>query len=318
MNKMIDALNAQQNIALFAHIVPDGDALGSLFGFAHILKKMGKTVTVYVAGNVPKRLQFIADLYGDTYYTDVPPEDTVHEVCLALDCGDFERLGRYKPLYEKATITFNIDHHISNPKYATHNLVMPKASSTGEILYLLCEQAGFEWDEKAASLLYGSIASDTGCFCHSNTSPDTHRYAARLMEYGADFALFNRKLFQTESKTALKARAYIIDVMQQAFDGKVTYALVDDEALFGMGATKEDTEGLIDVLRSVDGTEVAFLLKTYEDSVKVSMRTATYVDAAKLLGALGGGGHVRAAGCTLHVPMEEAKNIVLNALEEWI
>ncbi len=318
MNKMIDALKAQKNFALFAHIVPDGDALGSLFGFAHILKKMGKTVTVYVAGDVPKRLQFMADLYGDTFYTDVPEDGTVHEVCLAVDCGDFARLGRYKELYAKASVTFNIDHHISNPQYATYNLIMPKASSTGEILYLLCEKMGFEWDEKAASLLYGSIASDTGCFCHSNTSPETHRYAAQLMEYGADFKLFNRKLFQTESKTALKARAYIIDVMEQAFDGKVTYALIDDAALSAIGATKEDTEGLIDVLRSVDGTEAAFLLKTYEDSIKVSMRTATYVDAAKLLGALGGGGHVRAAGCTLHMSMEEAKNIVLHALEEWI
>ncbi len=318
MNKMIDALKAQQNIALFAHIVPDGDALGSLFGFAHILKKMGKNVTVYVAGDVPKRLQFMADLYGDVFYTDVPAEDTTHAVCLSLDCAELHRLGRYQALYEKADTTFNIDHHVSNPAFATYNLVMPKASSTGEILYLLCEEMGFEWDKISASLIYGSIASDTGCFCHTNTSPDTHRYTARLMEYGADYGFFNRKLFQTESKSALKARAYIIDVMQQAFDGKVTYALIDDAALSEIGATKEDTEGLIDVLRSVDGTEVAFLLKTYEDSVKVSMRTCSYVDAAKLLGAFGGGGHTRAAGCTFHTSMEDTKNTVLKALEEWI
>ena len=316
MKTIIDLLRTNDNIALFTHVMPDGDALGSLFGLAHVLKNADKKVDVYVSGQVPKRLQFMAEDYADSYY--IAPQDKKYDLCIAVDCGDEKRLGVYQEMFFAAKDTLNIDHHISNIGFARYNLVRQQASSTGEILFELLKQMCVCWDAITASLIYGSIASDTGCFRFSNTTASTHIYAAELMQNGANFVKYNKKLFDTHTKTALKAQAYVIENIQYYYDGKVAAASISDQTLQEMGASKEDTEGLIDVLKKIEGVEVALLLKQQDAETKLSVRTSEYVDACAFTALFGGGGHIRAAGCTISLPIEQAKEKVIKALEEFI
>ena len=317
MKKIIDEIKKATSIALFAHIVPDGDALGSLFCLTHVLKRLGKTADAYVAGSVPKRLEFMADAFGYPYFTELNANKS-YDLCIALDCGDDKRLGDYKDAFYAGKTTVNIDHHISNIGYGQLNYVEGTASSTGEILFQFFKEANVDLDETEASLLYGSIASDTGCFQFTNTSAKTHRIAASLMESGADIAVFNKKLFLTNSQSAMRVRAYVIDNLEYFFDGKAAIACISDENLKKLNATKEDTEGLTDIPKSIEGVEVAMILKQTDGKTKVSMRTNGYVNASEFTRLFGGGGHARAAGCTMDMPLKEAKEKIVKALEEFI
>lgn len=317
MKKIIDEIKKAPSVALFAHIVPDGDALGSLFCLTHVLKRLGKTADAYVAGTVPKRLQFMADAFGYPYFTE-PDANKSYDLCIALDCGDDKRLGDYKDVFYAGKTTVNIDHHISNIGYGQLNFVEGTASSTGEILFQFFKEANVDLDETEASLLYGSIASDTGCFQFTNTSAKTHRIAASLMESGADIAVFNKKLFLTNSQSAMRVRAYVIDNLEYFFGGKAAVACISDENLKKLNAEKEDTEGLTDIPKSIEGVEVAMILKQTDGKTKVSMRTNGYVNASDFTKFFGGGGHARAAGCTMDMPLEEAKEKIVKALEEFI
>lgn len=317
MNRIIKALRKYDDFALFTHVSPDGDALGSVFSLALVLNSMGKKTDVYISGLVPKRLKFMAEDANIEYFTEVSNKE--YSCCVAVDTGDIARLGAYQDLFKAGKHTVNIDHHISNVGYAEDNLVRGSVSSTGEVLFDLYAKMKFAYTREIASLVYGAITSDTGCFSYSNTTPHTLEAAAKLIEYGADYVRYNRLLFNTNSKSALKAQGYVIDNMEFYFDGKVALAMVDDSVLNKIGATKEDTEGLIDILKSVEGVEIGILLKQVDENTKVSTRTNSYIDAVKLCSKFGGGGHTRAAGCTiLNTSVSDAKNAILKALEEFI
>lgn len=318
MNKIIETLINNDKFALFTHVSPDGDALGSIFSLALVLQCLGKKADVYISGDVPKRLKFMADHYAMEYFTCLPEQKKEYFCCIAVDSGDVARLGIYKEMFEASENTINIDHHVSNIGYAKYNLVCPDASSTGEVLFDIYEKMNIKWTEQIASLLYGSVASDTGSFCFSNTTPKTHAIAGVLIENGADYVFYNKKLFVTNTKSALKAQSYVIDNMKYYFDGKAAFVTVDDKVLRKIGATKEDTEGLIDILKSVEDVEIGILLKQVDKNTKVSVRTNFYIDAVKLCSKFGGGGHIRAAGCTLqNTSVKKAKCVILKALEEF-
>lgn len=315
MKKIIKQLKKQDNFAVFTHVSPDGDAIGSLFSLAYVLRKMGKKVDAYVSGNVPKRLQFMADDFGFEYFTE--PSDKKYSCCVSVDSADDMRLGKYKDMYFSAPVTLCIDHHVTNKGYAKYNLIQGDASSNGEILFDIFSKMKV-LDKVSASLVYGAIASDTGCFGFSNTSSKTHIASAKLIECGADYARYNQKLFFTNSKSALKAQVYTMQNMEYYFDGAVALAAVSDKTLEEIGATREDSEGLVNLLKNTEGVEVAILLKEFDDRVKVSLRTTELVDATAVAGTFGGGGHERAAGCTVYESLEETKAAVLKVLEEFI
>lgn len=317
MNKIIKALRKYDDFALFTHVSPDGDALGSIFSLALVLNKMGKKTDIYISGLIPKRLKFMAEDADIEYFAEIRNKE--YSCCIAVDTGDISRLGIYQDVFKGSKHTINIDHHISNIGYADYNLVRGAVSSTGEVLFDLYAEMKLEYTKEIASLVYGAITSDTGCFSYSNTTPHTLEAAAKLIEYGADYVRYNRLLFNTNSISALKAQGYVIDNMEFYFDGKVALAMVDDAILNKIGATKEDTEGLIDILKSVEDVEVGILLKQVDENTKVSTRTNSYIDAVKLCSKFGGGGHTRAAGCTIfNTSVFDAKTAILNALEEFI
>ncbi len=291
INNVIKALENVKSAAVFTHIMPDGDALGSSFSLKNFLEEQGKKCDVYIADSVPERLKFLC---GE-YFTEF--SDKNYDTFIALDAGDLKRLDYYGEVFSEQKNTLLIDHHATNTKFASINYVLPDASSTGEVLFEIFKKAGYRFSKETAKCLYAAIASDTGCFKFESTGVKGHIYAAELIETGINFAKINRLLFDTEEKNAYKLKGYAMSVIKYFAEGKIASVTVTNDDLLNLGCKYEDTEGLSDVPRVVKGVEVGLILKEFGDKIKVSIRTNEYADATKIASVYGGGGHIRASGC---------------------
>ena len=317
MKKVIDLIKSAENIALFCHINCDGDAVGSVFALKRILEEFGKNVTAFIDTKIPERLKFMPKLYDAEYLTVY--EDKGFDLFIALDCGDLKRLGEFAEVFENAENTISIDHHASNSRFAKENVVVADASATGEIIYDLTQMGNFLISKETATLLYGAIASDTGSFQYQNTSSKTHMIASRLIELGADSVMMNKKLFDTLMVNEIKIKGYAMSNFQLFADGKICFVGITKETMEKVGCLYEDVEGISGFPRSVDGVEIGLLAKEWKDNVfKISIRTNNYVDATVLAGKFGGGGHIKASGCTIEGSIDEVKEKIVKAAKELI
>lgn len=297
------------DILLIAHISPDGDTLGSSLALFRALRKMGKCVQVVCTDPVPESYRFCV---GAEEFL-LPREAHQADAVVTVDCADVLRTGDCKPLFDGARDTLNIDHHGTNRGYAKNNYVR-RAGATGELIYHLLVALKCEVDPEIASLLYVAIASDTGNFAYSGTSPDTFRIAAALLECGIDLPALNRLLFRTVPYRKLLLRARMTASCNLYANECIAISTVTRRDLIACGATEEDCEGLIDDLRDIETVEIAAILRESSDgTVRVSLRGKQNADVSKIALQFGGGGHRLAAGCTMHIPIAEAEAAVLEA-----
>ena len=314
MKNIANALLKAEKVAIFVHISADGDALGSAFALKYNLNKMNKVADVYLNEEISERLEFILGFAPLDYKTELENKD--YDCLAALDCGDLNRTGIYKEYFETHNNTINVDHHFTNDGYAKLNYVEGSASATGELIFELLKEMNIEFDDATASLLYTAISSDTGCFAYSNAKAHTHIRIAELLNFNIDSAEINRLLFSTNTLTELKLQAYTVENMLICHDGKLAVAVIDEEYLKKCGASYEHTEGLVDILRSVKGVEIACLIKEKEGKTKGSIRTNSYADATLIASQFGGGGHIRAAGFSSDLSLEEVKNKVIEITKD--
>ena len=316
MNKVFEKILSGKKIALFTHVVPDGDALGSTFAMSLALEKLGKETTVFVNEKLPKKLEFLNNYYKKNYFTEF--KDEGFDLYLALDCGDEKRLGIYCEPFMKSENNVSVDHHATNSKFAKENYVVGDASSTGELVFEFVKEAQVAFDENIASLIYTAVASDTGCFKYESTKQKAHIYAAELIGEGAEFAQINKLLFDTEFREELKLKGYAMNNMEYYHDGKLAVIVITNEILESMGATYEDAEVLSIIPRSVYGVEMGLVVKEWQGKTKVSIRTNSYADATALAGKFGGGGHIRASGAVLECDVFAARDKLVEAAEELL
>ena len=316
MNKAFEKVLEAEKVALFTHIVPDGDALGSVFSMCLALEKMGKKAEVFINEKLPKKLEFLNTYFKKNYFTEF--KDEGFDLYLALDCGDGKRLGAYEDVFMNADNTVSIDHHATNSMFAKENFVVGDASSTGELVFEFVKESKIEFDRDIASLVYTAIASDTGCFKYESTKQKAHIYAAELIGWGAEFALINKLLFDTELKEELKLKGYAMNNLEYYYDGKLALVVITNEILESMGATYEDAEVLSIIPRSVFGVEMGLVIKEWKGKTKVSIRTNSYADATALAGKFGGGGHIRASGAVLECNVFEARDKLVEAAKDVI
>lgn len=317
MRAVIDKIMSAKSVAILPHVNEDPDALASCFAFAKMMRKMGKKATVYVSGKVEKRLDFIGADY--VIYTEGIEHD--HDLCACLDCGDLERIAKRKTLFDEINNSVNIDHHFTNTNFADANCVDGKASATSEILFELFSQMNAEIDDDIAKDLYTAICSDTGCFKFSSVTPKTMRTAAKLLEYNFDHAEVARLLFDSESLAAAKLKAEITESIKPYDNGRIELIITDEKIGEKYGISKEDIPNLVDIPRRIEGTEIAACIKKIDEGYRLNLRSNGMADVAKVAMKFGGGGHVKAAGATLHFGTdEEAEKAVveacMSALEE--
>jgi phosphoesterase RecJ-like protein len=208
----------------------------------------------------------------------------------------------------------DIDHHLGNAHFGALNYVIPSETSTGTAVMRLFREMDTPIDAKIATCILTTIMTDTGGFMHSNTTSETLELAAELMLAGADKEQITEEIFGNKRVAATRLLGRIIDEMQFVHDGKYCYSHVDDAMLKQTGADGEDTEDIVNVLRGQEGVEVAALFKAYDGEIRVSLRSSGRVNVQAAAARLGGGGHFRASGLTLHGSLNEAYAAVDAAL----
>lgn len=315
MNDIVQLIAESSSIALITHINPDGDAIGSTIALMHALDKMGKLVAVYCQDTVPSMLNFLA---GVKRIKQPDQETKSYDLAIALDCSDPERMGTCAPIMDKAKSSANIDHHVSNTFYAKVNVVDEDAAATGEIVYHLISLLGIKPNKIIAEALYTAIVSDTGRFSFSNTRPKTHRIVANLIEWGVDVVKLSNLLFNNHSLEWVRLLGQAINSLEIYHDGKVAIMHITKEMMDRTGTTEEHSTGIIQYAKDITGVELAALLREVDAStVKVSLRSQSIIDVSLLAQEFGGGGHKRAAGCTINLPLIQAQERLMKVIDSY-
>ena len=305
------AISNSQRIAVSGHTSPDADAIGSSCALALAIQQMGKDVFVFLE-KYPDKFKIIPGgelvVYED--YNDVNVD-----LFIALDCGDKERLGQAAVLFDKVP-NICIDHHISNTYFAHLNYVDSKASSTAEIIYQLLD-GYWPLDSNIASALYTGILFDTGCFKHDSTTPRTMEIVAKLMTYHVPFTKIQEKLFYTHTFAEVRMMGKVLERANLVFDNKVAYSYITLEEVRSYGGTTKELDHIVSELKTIKGTDIAvFFYEKEPNVIKTSLRADNDSDVCQIALAFGGGGHIKAAGCTILDTMENAIAQVLKEIEK--
>ena len=301
---------------VLVHIRPDGDAIGSAAALCLVFDKLGVLAKIVSADKIPERLKFILE-YTGVFLAGECEGDTSD---VAIDVASPAQLGK---LYDEQHLpTLMIDHHIVGEAFAD-GYISPTASSAAEALFDIIEEligmGKIELDEKLAFALYTAISSDTGRFSYSSTTPKTHRIAARLMECGIDASDINRRLFDSKTHDQIRAEGFIASRIKTEECGAVTYATLTASELASLGILAENFETAIDVIRSVRGAEISFFVREVgEKQYKASLRSVK-VDVSQIAKIFGGGGHIKASGCTVMAEsMDNAVEMIMKEIKAVI
>lgn len=315
MNKALCSIIESHNeILLLPHVSPDGDTLGSTFALNQYLKDLGKTTYVVLNDEVPSNLDIII---SDSIYTE-DEFDALNLSPTLVFCMDASDPGRLdsRQKYIQGRMSVCIDHHITNTEYCDVNFVTSDASSTGEVLYELLYTDDVRVPEGIASAIYVAILMDTGSFRYSNTSSRTMEIVARLFSSGIDYVDLNIEVYQNVPIDKFKFTNMVLSTLELSHDNKVGFVYITNDMLSRAGLTMQDTDGIIENIRDIDSIEVALFAREVSEHVfKASARSKRYYDVASYCLNFGGGGHVRAAGCTIEGSLEDVKSKMLAAIE---
>jgi phosphoesterase RecJ-like protein len=245
-------------------------------------------------------------------------EEMDFDTFVVLDCSVPDRLGNFKKYLDRQLMIVNIDHHRNSSDFAHYNYLDPAAAATGEILTDLIGVMGAGIDRQVATCLYTAIVTDTGSFQYENTSPETLRKAARLIETGINASRINTLLYEEKPLQSIKVLGATLDKMKMSACGKVAWSVVERSMLDSFSAGVEHTDGLINFLRTIKGVEVAILIREMDNGkYKVGFRSKGEVDVHRLASRFGGGGHMRASGCVMAGKLEQiTETVVAEAVRE--
>ena len=295
MERAAEAIRGASLVAMACHVWPDGDALGSMLALHHLALAHG---TASVASwpeprHVAPHYQFLPGLELVTKADDFP---AAPEVMVTFDSGALGRLGSLQDAAEAARELIVVDHHASNTRYGTINLVDPDAPATAAIVRELARCVGWELDRNAALCIYTGLVTDTGRFQYSNTTPEVFSLAEELARFDLPIASLTRELFEKHRFTYLKLAAEAIERAELDLATGLVAAWVTQEDLDLHGVQLDETEGLIDLVRRTAEARVALVAKESPDGVRVSLRSVDETDVGSIAAALGGGGHRYASG----------------------
>ncbi len=315
-------LSQPKNTLILFHVRPDGDAVGSAFALKLLLEAAGSRVFCMCQNVVPQRLSFLSEGIQKSALPEAMPKDFEIERVVAVDTASVAQLGDLYARF-KGQIDLKLDHHSKGEHYSDY-FVMTNAAATGEIVFDISREFLKRGVLKALPqrldyCLYTAISSDTGCFKYSNVTPKTHIRTAELLKSGIDTAGINQLLFDSKSMEVLAAEKAGFDTLKMFHNRKIAVVFFTHDMKQKLGIMDEHLETLIDVARSVEGVEVAIAIRqpTAEKSFRVSTRSMGYVDVSAVCAAFGGGGHLRASGCTIVADsIEHAADLVVMEAEK--
>lgn len=299
-------IEQSKNIAIFSHVNPDGDTLGTMSALYQTIKNHFKKEAVMITvGKIPDIYHFIP------YIQDVKnPQDLaqkqVFDLAIAVDIAAKDRMAEALPLFDKAKVQVNIDHHKTNNGYGDLAFVRGDASCAGEVLFDITEKLNLTPDKDTATAFYTAILTDTGGFRFENTKAITLQKAAKIIEYGANPAMISRYCYESKPKQMVLLQANSLINAKFVENNKIAYVCVTNKDMKKYNAQNDHTEGIVEALRQIETTEVSFVLKEVDaNTTKASLRSKT-ADVSKVASIFGGGGHTFAAGCTIRKPLNIA------------
>ena len=312
IQKIISEIEINSTFLITAHENPDGDAVGSSLALANFLSAIGKEVIIYHCDPLPDNYAFLP--MADRICSVIPEQ--FYDICFVLDAGDLCRAGSDLATFGKIGKIINIDHHPDNKKFGELNLVDPKASATGALIYRILTAAGHAIDYDTALCIYTAIVTDTGSFRYSNANPEAFTISAAMVACGINPWFVAERLYESQPRQRLELLTLALATLQVADRGDVASITVTLDMYNKTGASPDLTDGFVNYPRSIRGVEVAVFFREIEGgSFKVGFRSKGSVDVSAIAAAFGGGGHHNAAGCKIPGPIEEARNRVISYIE---
>ena len=309
--EVVAELRRRSSFMFVSHVKPDGDTLGAGLALGLALKGIGKRVGYFQQDAVPRNLRFLAD--SDLCSREIPKDLPADTLWVFGDMSDTSRAGEYLPAIDRVNV-LNIDHHLGNSRFGALNYVLETEASTGTCVMHLLRALEVPITPDIATALLTTIMTDTGAFMHTNTTASVLKLSAELMEHGADKPLITEEIFANKRFAAITILGLALSKAKVENDGRYCYTYVDQAMLDACGADGEDTEEIVQHLRSVEGVEAAALFKDYDGAVRVSLRSSGKINVMQAAASLGGGGHFMAAGLTFDGDLQGAFAGVQRAL----
>ena len=312
----IAALRSAHRVAITTHVRPDGDALGSCLGLQDLLRNSGIDADIVGVGPIADRYLFLLDGAEILDPEKVSSED--YDLLVVLDSGGLDRVDTFAETWCQSVTTLNIDHHLKNKMFGKINVVDTTACSVGEMIQQLSAEGELPLTAKGAEALWVAIVTDTGRFAYDNTSPTAMRAAATLLELGIRTSEIDQILFQRAPRKRLALEALAMSKLQTAAAGRVAYIALAPDDFKAVDCTPADAEDVVNIPRRLESAEVALFFYELEGEkgVKASVRSIPPYDAAAFCRSYDGGGHARAAGCTIDGPISEAVPAFVAAMEK--
>lgn len=302
-------LENNDDFLILTHAHPDGDTLGCGFALCEALKSCGKNAIVRCGDSAPEKYSYMGKLCE---------EDIEYENIIAVDVADAKLLGKEFEERFGGRVKLCIDHHGSNRLYAEQTLLDPSAAAACEIILEVIKELGVEVTKSIADCIFTGLSTDSGCFRYSNVTPRTLRMAAEMIESGADHSKINVIMFETKTRTYVALERLALESMQMFLDNRCAFITITRDMFRESGSDESEVDAIAAIPRQIEGVRVGVTMREKPDGTfKVSMRTHEGVDASAICAVLGGGGHPRAAGCTVDGDAQNARNLVVSCIEKY-
>ena len=314
IDRIIRTVNKGDTFAIGGHMRPDGDCIGSELAIAYALRDLGKKVTVFNQDEIPEKLAFLDPkklLRG-------PQKPRAFDCVFVTDCANHERLGTIRESLARRGTLINIDHHNSNTRYGDINWVDGKSASTGEMIFRLMKQANWPVTPLIADCLFTAISTDTGSFQYATTRPSTYMIAAELVKRGANLARICEEVYQSYPLSRVKLQRHMYNSFKIIENNQIAYFWIRQADYKKTGAVPDETEGLIDHIRNIQGVKIACLFEEIEPELtRVSLRSKVPdLDVSTIAVSFGGGGHLSAAGARIPGKQMTTQRQVLAAVKK--
>jgi phosphoesterase RecJ-like protein len=312
--EIAEILKTRNRFVVMSHARPDGDALGCTLAMALCLRQLGKDVTAWNEDGVPAKFHYLPE---HALVTQPPAEPQRFDVAVVLDNAVKNRAGKAIEAVAHADVWINLDHHITNEHYGGLNFIDPLAPATGQILFELIRGHDLPLTYAMADNLFAAISTDTNSFQYPSTTARTYEIAAELIRAGVNVGELSQKMYESHPRRRLELLRALLNVLRFSSRDRVASFALSAETVKTVGSVPEDTEGLIDTIRAIEGvTAAAFFEELGDGRVRVSLRSKSpKIDVSKVCGLFGGGGHKLAAGARVSGTLAEVQEKVLQAID---
>ena len=313
LDDILEQINQAEKIVILTHENPDGDAIGSSLAMYHALKDYGKNPDLVIPEH-PRVFDCLPGINEIKTQSDIEHYD----LAISLDCATIKMLNGFSKYDENAHVKVCIVHHSTNTMFGNYNYVNPAAPACAQILLVVLEYFGIEITKEIGTCILAGIITDTGGFKYQGVTAETFEFVAWLLNKGVDVSKVYRQVLQTKTKSNFELNRIASDRIEFFENGKIAYTYITKEDEEKVNAENGDHEGIVEIGRDIEGVEVSVFIRQTSKGCKISLRSNDYVNVSDACMVFGGGGHPRAAGCTIQGTIEQAKEKVLKEVSRLL